>query len=93
MQKDPIVVLSYARTPIGKMLGVLKDFSAVQLGSVAIQDALNRIKLAPDAVEAVFMGCVLQAGLKQVIFVEGITLNMFDTFNELKLTLLVVFTF
>lgn len=64
-QQDPIVIVSYARTPIGNLLGELAPMSATQLGSAVIQAALQRSGLAPDAIDEVLMGCVLPAGLGQ----------------------------
>jgi acetyl-CoA C-acetyltransferase len=58
-------LLSAARTPIGKYLGVLADVSAVQLGAVASADALRRAKVAPDRLDEVIIGNVLQAGMGQ----------------------------
>lgn len=65
MQQDLIVIVGMARTPIGNLLGGLKDFSAPQLGSHAIKTALARANVTPDAVNEVLMGCVLPAGLGQ----------------------------
>jgi acetyl-CoA C-acetyltransferase len=62
---DPIVIVSYARTPIGNLLGELKDFSAVQLGAHAIKAAIERSNLQPADIHEVLMGCVLPAGLGQ----------------------------
>ncbi len=60
------VIVSGARTPIGRLLGSLKDFSAVELGRIAIQAALERAGLAGDQVDYVIMGHVLQAGAGQI---------------------------
>ncbi|HEY6739545.1 MAG TPA: acetyl-CoA C-acetyltransferase [Actinopolymorphaceae bacterium] len=60
------VILAGARTPMGRLLGSLKDFSAVELGGVAISAALERSGVAPDAVQYVVMGHVLQAGTGQI---------------------------
>jgi acetyl-CoA C-acetyltransferase len=60
------VIVNGARTPIGRLLGGLKDFSAVDLGAVAIRAALDRSGVAPDQVEYVIMGQVLQAGAGQI---------------------------
>ncbi len=65
MQADPIIISSYARTPIGNLLGELKTFSAVELGAAAIGAAVSRAKLQPSDVHEVIMGCVLPAGLGQ----------------------------
>ena len=62
---EPIYIVSGARTPMGGLLGDLATISATQLGSVAIEAALDRGGVTPQAVDEVFMGCVLPAGLKQ----------------------------
>ena len=62
---DPIVIVGAARTPMGGFQGDLASVAAPELGSVAIRAALERAKLAPDAVEEVIMGCVLPAGQGQ----------------------------
>lgn len=65
MQTDPIVIVSIARTPIGNLLGELKDFSAVNLGTHAIQATVERAGIASSHIDTVYMGCVLPAGLGQ----------------------------
>ncbi|NNN20155.1 MAG: acetyl-CoA C-acetyltransferase [Acidimicrobiaceae bacterium] len=60
------VIVSGARTPIGKLSGVLSGLSAVDLGGLAISGALSKIALSPQAVQYVFMGHVLQAGQGQI---------------------------
>jgi len=62
---DPVVIVSAARTPLGRFMGDLSSLSAHQLGSHVIGAALERAKLAPDRVDEVFMGCVLPAGQGQ----------------------------
>ena len=59
------VIVSGARTPMGRLLGSLKDFSAADLGAVAIKAALERAGISGDQVEYVIMGQVLQAGAGQ----------------------------
>src|SRR5205823_4019000 len=59
------VIVSAVRTPFGRLGGALADKSATELGSTAIRAALERIGLAPDEVEYVIMGQVLQAGAGQ----------------------------
>ncbi len=59
------VIVSGARTPMGRLLGSLKDFSAADLGAVAIRAALERAGIGGDQVEYVIMGQVLQAGAGQ----------------------------
>jgi acetyl-CoA C-acetyltransferase len=65
MPDNSIVIVSTARTPQGKLLGALKDFSAPELGAAAIQAAVQRSQLAGEDIEEVLMGCVLPAGLGQ----------------------------
>ena len=60
------VIVNGARTPIGRMLGAFKDFSAADLGGVAIKAALERSGVRPDQVQYVIMGQVLQAGAGQI---------------------------
>ena len=60
------VIVSGARTPIGKLLGALAGFTAVDLGGVAIEAALSRAGLPGDGVDYVIMGQVLQAGAGQI---------------------------
>jgi acetyl-CoA C-acetyltransferase len=55
-------ILSGARTPVGRLLGVLKDFSAVDLGVVAARAAIERAGIDPNLVDEVIMGNVVQAG-------------------------------
>jgi len=61
----PIYVVSAARTPIGAFLGTLSSLRAPDLGATAIKGALARARLAPDAIQEVFMGNVLSAGIGQ----------------------------
>ena len=60
------VVLGGARTPFGKFGGALKDLPAVELGGIAIREALNRSKVPDDQVDEVIMGMVLQGGAGQI---------------------------
>ncbi|HVU61190.1 MAG TPA: acetyl-CoA C-acetyltransferase [Mycobacteriales bacterium] len=60
------VIVSGARTPIGKLLGSLADFSGADLGGIAIEAALARAGVPGDAVDYVIMGQVLQAGAGQI---------------------------
>jgi acetyl-CoA C-acetyltransferase len=59
------LILSAARTPIGKFLGGLADLSAPQLGAVAVAEALKRAKALSAQVDEVIIGHVLQAGVGQ----------------------------
>jgi acetyl-CoA C-acetyltransferase len=65
MSHDPIVIASYARTPMGGFQGVLGGASATELGAAAVKAAVKRAGVAPEAVEQILMGCVLSAGLGQ----------------------------
>jgi acetyl-CoA C-acetyltransferase len=56
------LILSGARTPVGKLLGVLRDFSAVDLGVIATRAAIERAGIDPNLVDEVIMGNVVQAG-------------------------------
>ena len=60
------VILSAARTPIGKLGGGLSTVDATELGGTAIKAALERADVAPDQVQHVVMGQVLQAGQGQI---------------------------
>jgi len=64
-QHPTSVIVAGARTPIGKLLGSLKGFSAPQLGGLAIKAALEKANVAPEAVQYVILGHVLQAGCGQ----------------------------
>lgn len=64
-EKDPVVIVSAARTPIGNFQGSLKNFSATDLGSFAIKGAVDKASLKTQEISAVIMGCVLPAGLGQ----------------------------
>ena len=63
--KTDVVIVGAARTPQGKLMGQLAALSAVELGGAAIAAALDRAHVAPNAVGAVIMGHVLQAGAGQ----------------------------
>src|SRR3954469_11575204 len=60
------VIVSGARTPIGKLSGTLASMTAMELGGTAIKAALERAGVTPDDVDYVFMGHVLQAGAGQI---------------------------
>jgi acetyl-CoA C-acetyltransferase len=62
---DPVVILSYARTPMGGMQGALADVSATDLGATAVKAAVERAGVSGEDVERIYMGCVLPAGLGQ----------------------------
>jgi acetyl-CoA C-acetyltransferase len=60
------VIVNGARTPMGRLLGSLKDFSGADLGGIAIKAALERSGVSPEQVQYVIMGQVLQAGAGQI---------------------------
>ena len=64
-QADPVVILSYARTPMGAMQGALADVSATDLGATAVKAAVERAGVDGADIERIYMGCVLPAGLGQ----------------------------
>jgi len=62
---DPIVIASYARTPMGGFQGALAGASATQLGAAAVRAAVERSGVDADKIDQIVMGCVLPAGLGQ----------------------------
>src|SRR5919107_1136084 len=64
-RRDPVVIVSAVRTPMGGFQGDLSTATAPELGATAIRAALERAGLALDSIEEVIMGCVLPAGLGQ----------------------------
>ena len=65
MSGTPTVIVAGARTPMGRLLGSLKDLSGSDLGGVAIKAALERAGVAPEQVDYVIMGQVLLGGAGQ----------------------------
>ena len=65
MDKREVYIMSAVRTPIGSFGGSLKDFSATQLGAIAIKAAVVKAGIRPEQVQDVLMGCVMQANLGQ----------------------------
>ena len=65
MSTDPIVIAGYARTPMAGFQGVFATVSAPDLGAVPIRAAVERAGVVPDAIDRIYMGCVLPAGLGQ----------------------------
>src|SRR6185295_4072418 len=63
MSTSEVVVVSACRTPIGTFGGAFKDVSAVELGTIAVREAVRRAGIRPDQVDEVILGCILQAGL------------------------------
>jgi len=62
---DPVVICSFARTPMGAFQGALSGVKATDLGAAAVRAAVERAGIDPAKVEQIFMGCVLPAGLGQ----------------------------
>ncbi len=62
---NEVVIISAARTPVGKFLGSLKGFTAPQLGAIVVRESVKRAGIKPEDVDEVIMGCVIQAGLGQ----------------------------
>ncbi|AUW56901.1 acetyl-CoA C-acyltransferase [Sphingobium sp. SCG-1] len=62
---DPIVIASYARTPMGGFQGALSTLKATELGSTAVEAAVTRAGVDPAMIDRIYMGCVLPAGLGQ----------------------------
>ncbi|MCC6913033.1 MAG: acetyl-CoA C-acyltransferase [Rhodospirillaceae bacterium] len=65
MSKDPVVIASYARTPMGGFQGSLGAVKATDLGATAVKAAVERAGVKLEAVEQIIMGCVLPGGLGQ----------------------------
>ncbi len=65
MSADPIVIASYARTPMGGFQGSLAGATATQLGAAAVRATVERAGVAPETIDQILMGCVLPAGLGQ----------------------------
>lgn len=62
---EAIYIVNGARTPMGGLMGDLASVSAPELGSTAIEAAVSKAGIPSSAIDEVFMGCVLPAGLKQ----------------------------
>ena len=60
-----VVIVSAVRTPVGKFQGALSEMTTVQLGAVAVQEAVRRAGIDAASVDECVMGCVLPAGLGQ----------------------------
>jgi acetyl-CoA C-acetyltransferase len=65
MNNRTVYIVAAVRTPIGSFGGALKDFSATQLGAIAIKAAVAKAGLQPQQIEAVYMGNVIQANVGQ----------------------------
>ncbi|MBA3241841.1 MAG: acetyl-CoA C-acyltransferase, partial [Acidobacteria bacterium] len=64
-ERKEAVIIGAVRTPTGKFMGSLKDFSATQLGALVVRESVRRAGVDPEDVDEVIMGCVIQAGLGQ----------------------------
>ncbi len=62
---EDVVIISGVRTPIAKFQGALENFSAPQLGAIAVREAVKRAKVDPNQVDECIMGLVVAAGLGQ----------------------------
>lgn len=65
MTDDPVVIASFARTPIGAFQGALSGAKATDLGAAAVRGAVDRAGVDPALIDRIYMGCVLPAGLGQ----------------------------
>ncbi|RLT98727.1 acetyl-CoA C-acyltransferase [Ketobacter sp.] len=65
MSTDPVVIASYARTPMGGLLGSFATVKSTELGAAAVRAAVERAGIAGEAIDRIYMGCVLPAGLGQ----------------------------
>jgi acetyl-CoA C-acetyltransferase len=63
MSPREVVIVAGCRTPIGSFGGAFREVSAVELGTVAVREAVRRAGLRPEQVDEVVLGCILQAGL------------------------------
>jgi acetyl-CoA C-acetyltransferase len=87
MLDDPVVIVGFARTPMGAFQGAFSAVSSTQLGAAAVKAAVERANILPEKIEKIYMGCVLASGLGQAparqaaigaglpISVEATTLN------------------
>ncbi|MDP9051976.1 MAG: acetyl-CoA C-acyltransferase [Acidobacteriota bacterium] len=64
-ESQEIVIVSAARTPVGKFMGALSGFSATELGAIVVREAIARAAIDSSSVDECLMGCVLPAGLGQ----------------------------
>ena len=58
-----VVIASAVRTPVGKFLGSFSNTSAVELGTIAVKEALKRANIKPEQVDETYFGCVIQSAL------------------------------
>lgn len=62
---DPVVIVSFARTPMGGFQGAFSGVKATDLGATAVKAAVERAGVSADKIDQIYMGCVLPAGLGQ----------------------------
>ncbi|MDP3405376.1 MAG: acetyl-CoA C-acyltransferase [Brevundimonas sp.] len=62
---DPVVIVAFARTPMGGFQGAFNGVKATELGAAAVKAAVERAGVDPSKIEQIYMGCVLPAGLGQ----------------------------
>ena len=62
-----VVIVAAVRTPVGKFQGAFAEMTAVQLGAIAVREAVKRAGIDPSTVDECLMGCVLPAGLGQAV--------------------------
>ena len=62
---NEVVIVSATRTPLGSFMGSLSGFSAVELGTFALNGAISKVNLSKDLIDEIFIGHVLQAGCGQ----------------------------
>lgn len=65
MSPDPVVIASYARTPMGGLLGSLSALKSTELGAAVVKAAVARAGISGEAIDRIYMGCVLPGGLGQ----------------------------
>jgi acetyl-CoA C-acetyltransferase len=65
MSPDPVVIASYARTPMGGLLGSLSALKSTELGAAVVRAAVARAGISGEAIDRIYMGCVLPGGLGQ----------------------------
>ena len=81
IQDDPVVIAGYARTPMGGFQGAFASVKAIDLGAAAVRAAVERAKAPVEAIERIYMGCVLPAGLgqapaRQAALIAGLPLSV-----------------
>src|SRR5579872_7250667 len=75
MQRQDVYIIAGARTPVGVLQGVLSDVSAIDLGVIAAKGALERSGVAPQQVDQVVMGNVIQTSKDAIYFARHVALK------------------